>query len=126
MALKGKAGARLALQLLAEPERFFSAIQVGITLIGVFNGALGALAYSSRLAEIVARVPELANFAHQISTALVVLGITYLSIIVGGYVPKTLALAPPSTSRWPPRPGSASSSGSPFPWCPFSDSPRGF
>ena len=95
MALKGRTGARLALQLLSEPERFFSAIQVGVTLIGVFNGALGALAYADRLADVVARVPRLAPAAHQISTAIVVLGITYLSIIVGELAPKTIALRAP-------------------------------
>jgi putative hemolysin len=95
MALKGRPGARLALQLLAEPERFFSAIQVGITLIGVFNGALGALAYADRLAAAVAGIPRLAPVAHQISTAIVVLGITYLSIVVGELAPKTLALRAP-------------------------------
>ncbi len=95
MALRGRTGARLALQLLAEPERFFSAIQVGITLIGVFNGALGALAYSDRLADVVARVPRLAPIAHQLSTAIVVLGITYLSIVIGELAPKTIALRAP-------------------------------
>ena len=95
LSLKGKGGARLALALLADPEQFFSAVQVGITLIGVFTGALGALMYAERLAEQIARVPVLDRFAHEIATAAVVLLITYFSIVVGELVPKTIAIRAP-------------------------------
>ncbi len=95
MALKGRSSARLAMTLLDQPERFFSAIQVGITLIGVFTGALGALLYAERLATVIARVPALARLAHEIATAVVVLAITYFSIVMGELVPKTIALRAP-------------------------------
>ena len=95
MALKGRTGARVALQLLDEPERFFSTVQVGVTLIGVFNGALGAILYADRLAVTIARVPALVRFADEIATAVVVLVITYLSIVLGELVPKTIALRAP-------------------------------
>ncbi len=95
MALKGRSGARIALRLLSEPERFFSAVQVGVTLIGVFNGALGAILYADPLAVTIARIPALARFAHEIATAVVVLVITYVSIVLGELVPKTIALRAP-------------------------------
>ncbi len=95
LALKGNAGARLALQLLAEPERFFSAVQVAVTLIGVLTGALGALAYADDVADLVGRVRGLAPFSRQIGPGAVVLLTTYLSIVAGELVPKTMALRAP-------------------------------
>ncbi|MBC6981099.1 hemolysin family protein [Caulobacter sp. 17J80-11] len=88
---KGDKGAAKALALSEDPTRFFSAVQVGITLIGILAGAYGQASLSGALAAPLATIPGLAPYAHAIATALVVVIITYLSLIVGELVPKRLA-----------------------------------
>lgn len=89
----GRAGA--ALELAAEPNRFLSTVQIGITVIGVLSGAYGGAVFASSLAELLARVPVLAPYASTIAFATVVLVITYLTLVIGEIVPKRLALANP-------------------------------
>lgn len=88
----GKRGARTALRLLEEPEKVLSAIQVGITLIGVFSGAFGGLTLSVDLAEALTSIGVSPGHAQPIAIALVVGVITYFSLIMGELVPKTIAL----------------------------------
>ncbi len=88
----GKRGARTALTLLEEPEKVLSAIQVGITLIGVFSGAFGGLTLSVDLAEALKNIGVSEAQAQPVAFALVVGVITYLSLIIGELVPKTIAL----------------------------------
>ena len=92
MADGGNAGAAKALQLLENPERFLSSVQIGITLVGVLSGAFGGVAIAGELAPWVARIPMLAEYASQISIVLVVTIVTYLSLIIGELVPKNIAL----------------------------------
>src|SRR5690606_8816634 len=77
------------------PDRFLSTVQVGITLVAVVSGAIGGATLTGPVAEAVARVAWLAPYAQPLAYALVVAGITYLSIVVGELVPKRLALADP-------------------------------
>ena len=91
----GSAGARTALALLEKPNRFLSTVQIGITLIGILSGALGGAALSDPLAAWIARVPWLAPYSSQLAVTLVVLAITYLSLVLGELVPKRLALSNP-------------------------------
>ena len=88
----GRKGARTALVLLEEPEKVLSAIQVGITLIGIVSGAYGGLTLSHDLADALKNIPWLALHAQSVSVVIVVGVITYLSLIVGELVPKTIAL----------------------------------
>ncbi|MDP9364182.1 MAG: hemolysin family protein [Chloroflexota bacterium] len=88
----GNPGARAALELAAEPDRFLSTVQIGITLIGILAGAYGGAALSAPLADALARVPGLAPYAGGVAVAVVVTLITYLSLVVGDLVPKRLAL----------------------------------
>lgn len=87
----GNAGARTALELADEPNRFLATVQVGITLISVFTAAFGGEALSAPLAVLL--VPYLGpRSAATVAFALIVLLLTYLSLILGELVPKRLAL----------------------------------
>lgn len=89
------AGYEAALALHAEPGRFLSAQQIGITLVGVFSGAFGGATLSEPIAKVIAPLPFIGAYAESMSLAAVVIVITYLSLILGELVPKRLALANP-------------------------------
>ena len=90
---RGDRGARAALKLSEDPTRFLSAVQVGITLIGILAGAYGQATIAGELDRILtAAFPVLDAYTEFFSTAVVVIGITYVSLIVGELVPKRLAL----------------------------------
>ncbi|MBE9050292.1 HlyC/CorC family transporter [Nostocales cyanobacterium LEGE 11386] len=95
LANQGDAKARAALKLAESPNHFLSTIQIGITLIGILTGAFGGATIASRLAVYVRLIPFLAPYSEPISFGIVVLLITYLSLIVGELVPKRLALNNP-------------------------------
>lgn len=92
MAEEGNEGAKVALELANHPGHFLSAVQVGITLVGILAGAFGGATLAEDLAPWIARVPLLAPYANALSVGLVVLIITYLSLVIGELVPKRLAL----------------------------------
>src|SRR5690606_21341485 len=94
-AREGRRGARLALALAREPGRMLSTVQIGITLIGIVAGVFGGTRLAGPLAEALARVPALAPFSAEIAYTVVVVAITYLSLIIGELVPKQLALRAP-------------------------------
>jgi putative hemolysin len=90
---RGDRGARRALELAEEPTHFLSAVQVGITLIGILAGAYGQAAIAGELNHILERsIPAIAPWSEVIATAIVVILITYVSLIVGELVPKRIAL----------------------------------
>ncbi|WP_442946970.1 hemolysin family protein [Nostoc sp. UHCC 0870] len=95
LANQGDAKARVALKLAESPNNFLSTVQVGITLIGILTGAFGGATIANSLALYVKRIPFLAIYSEQISFGIVVLIITYLSLIIGELVPKRLALNNP-------------------------------
>lgn len=92
LADRGSGGARTALQLLADPTSFLSAIQVGITLIGILTGVYSGATFAEDLAAALAArgIPQ--QYADNGAYALVVAGVTYLSLILGELVPKRVAL----------------------------------
>jgi len=95
---RGDRGARSALKLSEDPTHFLSAVQVGITLIGILAGAFGQAAIAGDLNRILETAfPPLAAYTEIFSTALVVICITYVSLIVGELVPKRLALIFPES-----------------------------
>jgi len=93
----GDAGALAAAQLGADPTRFLSTIQIGITSIGVLNGIVGEAALAAPLAHWLGQAAVPAPYAGYIATALVVVLITYFSIVVGELVPKRLGQTYPET-----------------------------
>jgi putative hemolysin len=88
-------GANTALKLQGEQGRFLSAVQIGITLVGVANGAFSgaSLAGPAGQSLLALGVPE--RWAPQLGFALVIIVVTYLSLIIGELVPKQLALRAP-------------------------------
>jgi putative hemolysin len=87
---EGNQGAQTALDLAGEPNRFLATVQVGITLIGTFAAAFGGDALADPLGQAIQ--PYVGAYAQSIALLLVVLLITYLSLILGELVPKRLAL----------------------------------
>ncbi len=92
MAEEGRPGAAAALKLAENPNRFLSTVQVGITLIGTLAGVFGGAALAEPLAALLAEVPWLEPYSGTLSLALVVLMITYLSLVLGELAPKRIAL----------------------------------
>jgi len=95
LAEEGDARARAALELANAPDRFLSTIQIGITMVGILAGAFGGATIAEQLGVRVSRVPALAPYGEAIGLAVVVLVITYLSLVIGELVPKRLALNHP-------------------------------
>jgi len=95
LANQGDAKARAALKLAESPNNFLSTVQVGISLIGILTGAFGGATIANRLAVYVKLIPFLATYSEPVSFGVVVLIITYLSLIIGELVPKRLALNNP-------------------------------
>jgi putative hemolysin len=95
MSEDGRGGAARALELADNPGRFLSGVQVGITGIGVLSGAYGGATIGTRLGEYLNTFALFAPRGHEIAVALVVLGITLLSLVVGELVPKRIALTNP-------------------------------
>lgn len=92
---QGDAGSRRALGLVAEPNRFLSTVQIGITVIGVFAGAYGGARLAVPLERRIARMSPLAPYSEEIALAVVVVAITFLSLVIGELVPKRIALNHP-------------------------------
>lgn len=97
LANQGNKKAKVALDLANSPNRFLSTVQVGITSIGILAGAFGGAAISARLETQLKQIPILAPYSNGISFTVVVIAITYLSLIVGELVPKRLALNSPES-----------------------------
>jgi putative hemolysin len=95
LANKGDEKAKAALKLANSPDRFLSTVQVGITLISILIGIYAGATLRMDLIEIVARVEYLAPYSHGIATAIIVIVITYFTIVLGELVPKRLGMARP-------------------------------
>ncbi|NLT70627.1 MAG: HlyC/CorC family transporter [Verrucomicrobiaceae bacterium] len=95
LAEKGSAGAARALELADDPNRFLSTVQIGITLVGILAGAFGGARLVQKLSPEIARLPGVGPYAEEISFAVVIGLITYLSLVLGELVPKRLALRYP-------------------------------
>jgi putative hemolysin len=86
----GSHGARRALKLVDDPTGFLSTVQVGITLVGIFAGAYGGSVFAEPLARVLE--PTLGSSADTTAFIIVVVVITYLSLILGELVPKRFAM----------------------------------
>ncbi|SDY92461.1 hemolysin family protein [Citreimonas salinaria] len=89
---QGSSGAATAILLASDPGRFLSAVQIGITLVGVLSGAFSGATLGLRLADALAAAGAPAGVASTLGVGGVVVVITYLSLIVGELVPKQIAL----------------------------------
>lgn len=95
MAAKGSKGATTVLKLAANPGRFLSSVQIGITLVGILAGAYSGATLSEPFAEFLVSRGVPTSFASVLSIAVVVGLITYFSLVIGELVPKQIALAKP-------------------------------
>ena len=91
----GDKRAKTVLDLLDNPNDFFSTIQIAISLIGVITGAIGAQSFSHYLRDILMRVSWLKNIAQPLSVLLISLLITYFSLVIGELIPKRIATNDP-------------------------------
>lgn len=90
---KGDAHAKTALHLSNNPEIFLSAAQIGITLIAIVTGVYSGDRFSLYLQPVFNDIPSLAPYAKSISTTIVVIIVTFLSIVFGELIPKRFGLS---------------------------------
>lgn len=96
MAARGNRGAEAALDLAAEPGRFLSSVQIGITLVGIVAGAYSGASLGAPVADVLrGAMPLKAETAQTLAFAIVICATTYLSLIIGELVPKQFALRSP-------------------------------
>ncbi|MCE2850221.1 MAG: hemolysin family protein [Roseiflexaceae bacterium] len=88
----GSQGATAALALQDDPNRLLSTVQVGITVISTLTGVFGGAKIAETLIPLISVIPYVASYADTVALALVVLIISYLSLVLGELVPKRLAL----------------------------------
>jgi putative hemolysin len=92
---EGSQGAQTALELATHPDRFLATTQIGITLIAILTGAMGERTLTERLAKWFEQMPRFSVYAESIAFGVVVVAITYLSLVIGELLPKRLALHNP-------------------------------
>lgn len=95
LARRGDKAAKIVLKQLKQPEKFLSGIQIGITLIGIISGAFGGVTLADYVTPLFEKMPATAPYASNLSMITVVTIITYLSLIIGELVPKSIALTNP-------------------------------
>lgn len=92
---RGEAAAALAAELSRSPTKLLSTVQIGITLIGILSGAYGGATIAEELAAFLKGYPAIAPYSEGAAVAVVVIAISYLSVIIGELVPKRIALSSP-------------------------------
>ncbi|NLO70922.1 MAG: HlyC/CorC family transporter [Porphyromonadaceae bacterium] len=91
----GKSGAAITIKLLSESEKFLSSVQVGITLVGLITGAYSGISLAGYLTPFFEKFQILQPYSHVISISLIMFLTTYVTIVIGELVPKTIALSNP-------------------------------
>lgn len=94
---KGNSGAKKALELAEDPNKFLSTVQIGITLIGILLGVYSGDKLTADLAYFVQQIPLFAPYAASIASVLMVIIITYVSIVFGELIPKRFGLLFPES-----------------------------
>lgn len=92
---KGDKNAREALELANHPDTFLSTVQIGITLIGILTGIMSGEKLKSDFVAFLNRFESIRDYSSGIATAIIVIIITYFSMVLGELVPKRLGLARP-------------------------------
>ncbi len=91
----GSKGAKIAVKLSEEPEKFLSTVQIGITLVGIIAGAYGGEAFTEDLKPFFEKIDWLKNYAEEVAFISIITIITYFSLIIGELVPKSIAMNNP-------------------------------
>lgn len=92
LANKGDLKAKAALDLAENPEKFLSTAQIGITLVAILTGVYSGEKFGNELQPVVAKVEFFQPYSHTIATTIVVIIVTFLSIIFGELIPKKFGL----------------------------------
>ncbi len=92
LAEAGNRRAITVLELLKNPENFLSAVQIGITLVGIVSGAYGGVTLTDDFRPVIEKAEMLRPYAQEIAYFGVVALITYLSIVIGELIPKTIGI----------------------------------
>jgi len=92
---EGDLKAKAALELASSPNRFLSTTQIGVTLVGTAVGAFGGASVAGDLEAVLDSIPALRPYSSMMSIAIIVLAISYLSLVIGELVPKRLGLNSP-------------------------------
>lgn len=95
LADKRNAAAKQVLKLKSAPNQFLSTVQIGITLIGILTGIFGGATIAQRLEVYLAEVTWISGYSSQLSVLIVVIAITFLTLVFGELVPKRIGLAIP-------------------------------
>ena len=95
LANQGSRGAHTALGLIDDPSRFLSTVQIGITLVGIVAGAFSGATLGKRLGDWLDTFAVISPHGIALGIGITIMGITYLSLIMGELVPKRIALSQP-------------------------------
>lgn len=92
---KGSTGAKTALELSENPTKFLSTVQIGITLIGILLGVYSGEKLTKNVSDYLMQFEMIKPYAHNVATGLIVVFVTYLSIVLGELLPKRLGMTFP-------------------------------
>jgi putative hemolysin len=92
---EGDRRAKIAIRLREAPAEFLATVQIGITMVGTLASAVGGVEAAQRLSPLIAQVPFLSPYAGQLALGVVVMMISYISLLIGELVPKRLAIRNP-------------------------------
>lgn len=92
-AKKGNKSAQRALELANEPNKFLSTIQIGITLIGILTGLYSGEAFAGRFSLLISGIPALEPYSLVIAKTVIVIVVTYLTLIFGELFPKRIGMS---------------------------------
>ena len=111
-------GAAAAARLADDPQRFLPTLQMGMTLVGILAGVFGGARIAARLAVVLAQVTFLQPLADELAMGLVVIVITFFTLVLGELVPKQLALRRPelTAARVAPLVSGLAAAGGPVVW----------
>ena len=90
---KGSKGAKVALRLANDPDRFLSTVQIGITLIGILTGIYSGASLSGKFSDVFESLGMPERWAYPLAQTLIVVIVTYLTIIFGELVPKRIGMS---------------------------------
>lgn len=90
---KGSRGAKTALRLANDPDRFLSTVQIGITLIGILTGIYSGASLSGRFSDVFESFGMPERWAYPLAQGIIVIVVTYLTIIFGELVPKRIGMS---------------------------------
>ena len=95
LANDGNPGAKSALKLKSEPSSFLSTVQIGITMVGILSGTIGETALADPFTLWLTGFAPIAPYARGLAVTVVVISLTYFSVVIGELVPKRLGLRAP-------------------------------